>query len=443
MAASEHLAQHGWAVVNQPQGVDTTQLREWTEEIFALGMMSKGRDLQGVWHHYEALDAPRYTALTRSENFASNHRGMRSLLLDDASPIAKVVGETWGMPVTLYKEKINYKQPGGSGYTAHQDAPAYPELKRHITCLCPVDDMGLDNGCLEFASGQWNDLLETTRDGVIAPAAAEKLVWTPVPLNAGDVLIFTSYVPHRSRQNDSNRPRRALYLTFNPAEDGEHRTAYYTNKASQMQRNRISLINHFNGSIVHGAEEVSAAVRELFAIRGDTQYDPSVTQLEHALQSATLAQAERPDDAELIVAALLHDIGHLVLNEHDSDSTFLQQNLEHEAVGHAFLQSRFTARVAAIVLHHVDAKRYLCGTDAAYYDGLSAASKKSLALQGGPFTQEECRVFEAKPFAIEAVQIRRWDDCAKVKNKQVPGLESFMPYVARAAAAADVPAASL
>jgi hypothetical protein len=231
-------------------------------------MLSSGRGLDDVWHHYENVAGPRKTVLTRSENFASNHAGMKGLLMAADSPVAAVVGDTYGKPVTLYKEKINYKQSGGGGYAdihvplaarlahapkvplssatkapltlthttgdgdgsfnavvihryvAHQDAPAYRELKQHVTCLCPIDPMDEENGCLEFASGEWDRLLETTDDGVIAPSVADNLTWTAAPLDVGDVVVFSSYVPHRSLPNLSNRPRRALYLTFNATEDG-------------------------------------------------------------------------------------------------------------------------------------------------------------------------------------------------------------------------------
>eukprot|EP00037_Helgoeca_nana_P011377 m.102251 g.102251 ORF g.102251 m.102251 type:complete len:439 (+) comp20796_c0_seq1:89-1405(+) len=434
--ASKLLQQRGWAVIRNalPKGLP---IREWADDVFALGMLSSGRGLDDVWHHYENVAGPRKTVLTRSENFASNHAGMKGLLMAADSPVAAVVGDTYGKPVTLYKEKINYKQSGGGGYVAHQDAPAYRELKQHVTCLCPIDPMDEENGCLEFASGEWDRLLETTDDGVIAPSVADNLTWTAAPLDVGDVVVFSSYVPHRSLPNLSNRPRRALYLTFNATEDGEFRTAYYENKAKSMAHDRLSIINHFDGDLVLGANEVVAAVRDLFAHRGDTMYDPQVSQLEHGLQSAEIARAADPTDHEMITAALLHDVGHLILDEHDSDSEFLEQNLEHEAVGHTFLKSRFSERVAAISLNHVDAKRYLCGTNAAYYDGLSSASKRSLELQGGPFVPDECKAFETRPFAMDAVQVRQWDDQAKVGGMSTAGLESFMPHVEAAAKAAS------
>jgi predicted HD phosphohydrolase len=81
--------------------------------------------------------------------------------------------------------------------------------------------------------------------------------------------------------------------------------------------------------------------------------------------------------------------------------------------------------------------RYLCGTNAAYYDGLSSASKRSLELQGGPFVPDECKAFETRPFAMDAVQVRQWDDQAKVGGMSTAGLESFMPHVEAAAKAAS------
>ena len=164
---------------------------------------------------------------------------------------------------------------------------------------------------------------------------------------------------------------------------------------------------------------------DLFENHGGSLYfGEQVTETEHALQAAYLAE-KAGAKKELIVAALLHDIGHLLhglgedVAEHGVDG-------KHEDVGSQWLEGRFPAEVLDCVRLHVDAKRYLTATEPGYLADLSEASKKSLELQGGPFTAEDVKEFEARePFFREAIQVRRWDDEAKVVGLQVPGAEHY------------------
>ena len=157
---------------------------------------------------------------------------------------------------------------------------------------------------------------------------------------------------------------------------------------------------------------------------GSLYFGEQVTETEHALQAAYLAdQAGSPK--ELIAAALLHDIGHLLhgLGEDVADHGI---DGKHEDVGSHWLEGRFPAPVLDCVRLHVDAKRYLTATEPGYLADLSEASKRSLELQGGPFTPQEVTEFEARePFFREAIQVRRWDDEAKVVGLQVPSAEHY------------------
>lgn len=157
---------------------------------------------------------------------------------------------------------------------------------------------------------------------------------------------------------------------------------------------------------------------------GQTMYDETVTQLEHALQCAALAE-EAGYDAPLRVAALLHDLGHLVLDEHDGCDDFLDTDQHHEIVGARLVTRWFGACVGGPVALHVPAKRYLVATDPAYLAGLSQASVRSLQVQGGPMTERETTDFERLPHHREAVELRRWDDLGKVRDAEVPGLEHW------------------
>lgn len=152
-----------------------------------------------------------------------------------------------------------------------------------------------------------------------------------------------------------------------------------------------------------------------------------VTQLEHALQCATLAEEAGADPA-LISAALLHDIGHLV---HDLGREPAARGIDdvHETRGEAWLQRWFGEEVTDPVRLHVDAKRYLTATEPGYFATLSPGSVRSLQLQGGPFSPEMAEDFIRLPHAEAAVRVRRWDEAAKVPGKPTPDLVHFRRYL--------------
>jgi phosphonate degradation associated HDIG domain protein len=175
-----------------------------------------------------------------------------------------------------------------------------------------------------------------------------------------------------------------------------------------------------------------AEVVALYEAKGHRMYSGEpVTQLEHALQSAQLAE-EAGADARLITAALLHDLGHLV---NDLGETPTERGVDdrHECVVAPFLDGLFDDRVLQPIRLHVDAKRFLCATRPGYFESLSADSVRSLALQGGPMSQVEAEAFLARPFAAQAARLRLWDDAAKVAGKRTPPLSHYLAY-ARAVA---------
>ena len=162
-------------------------------------------------------------------------------------------------------------------------------------------------------------------------------------------------------------------------------------------------------------------------------FGEAVTVTQHSLQAAYFAQrSDAPDD--LIVAALLHDIGHLI-EPAPADIADWKTDARHEWVGSQWLALRFGADVCEPVRLHVPAKRYLCATDAGYYAALSAASKRSLAVQGGAFDTAEAEDFAALPFAQDAVALRRWDDRAKVPHAPTRSLEAYRDMIRRVAEA--------
>jgi phosphonate degradation associated HDIG domain protein len=171
-------------------------------------------------------------------------------------------------------------------------------------------------------------------------------------------------------------------------------------------------------------------IERLFADHGHIAYSgEGVTQLEHALQSARRAE-EAQADAALVTAALLHDLGHL-LNPQGATPTERGIDDQHQYFAIPFLRPVFPAAVVEAIRLHVDAKRALCALEPDYHAALSQDSKRSLALQGGIFSPEQAEAFLAKPFAREAMRVRRWDDAAKVPGEQTPGLGHYLEIAAR------------
>lgn len=172
----------------------------------------------------------------------------------------------------------------------------------------------------------------------------------------------------------------------------------------------------------------------VFARRGGEQYSGEpVTQLQHALQTAHLAEQSDADD-QLVTAALLHDLGHL-LQEFGETPTLRGVDDVHQYAALPFLRGLFPDRVLGGISLHVDAKRYLCATRPGYHEALSDDSKRSLVLQGGVFDADQAAAFIARPGAADAVRLRIWDDLAKDGAARTPTLAHFMARARRCALA--------
>jgi [1-hydroxy-2-(trimethylamino)ethyl]phosphonate dioxygenase len=179
---------------------------------------------------------------------------------------------------------------------------------------------------------------------------------------------------------------------------------------------------------------VADEVLAIYGARGGGLYfGERVSITEHGLQAAWFARLESAPEP-LVIAALLHDIGHL-LEAVPDDLAKWTSDARHEEVGARWLAERFRPEVSEPVRLHVPAKRYLCATDADYLRQLSSASVHTLKLQGGPMSTEEARAFEREPCYREAVRVRRWDDQGKVAGLRTPPLDAYLELLNTAARA--------
>jgi phosphonate degradation associated HDIG domain protein len=171
-------------------------------------------------------------------------------------------------------------------------------------------------------------------------------------------------------------------------------------------------------------------IRSLFEQYGGIAYSGEpVTQLQHALQSGALAEEAGAND-ELVAAAFLHDLGHL-LNLQGATPTERGIDDLHQYFALPFLRAVLPDAVLEPIRLHVDAKRCLCAIDDAYFDQLSADSVRSLQLQGGIFSRDEAEAFLEKPYAQDALRLRKWDDRAKEENRATPDIDHYLAVVER------------
>ena len=225
---------------------EVDQLREWVAAV-------ETADADRVMHHFE--ETPQGVRPSRTENFIPHHPGLKALLTQ--GKVLEAISELMGETAVVYKEKINYKYPGGGSYIAHQDAPAYEFIRFHVTCLIAVDPATTQSGCLLFASGRHQEgLIALDERGCIERGVAAQMEWTPAPVAPGDILCFSSYVPHKSDGNHTDQARRIIYVTYNALAEGDFREQYYADKRRSFaqsglaQEGMISKIGHFQGKTV-------------------------------------------------------------------------------------------------------------------------------------------------------------------------------------------------
>ena len=177
-------------------------------------------------------------------------------------------------------------------------------------------------------------------------------------------------------------------------------------------------------------ENIVDRIEAVFRDHGDAEYlGEPVTMSQHMLQAAHLAELQGEAE-DIVVAALLHDIGHFT----GEMGAFTMEDVEdryHEDAGAVLLDGHFPARIVDCVKYHVAAKRYLCATDVEYYDLLSEASRHSLKLQGGAMPADECAQMQRNPNLDAILKVRRLDEAAKDPQMQTPAFAHYRGMIER------------
>jgi hypothetical protein len=224
VADREQLQRDGYlhvAGLVTPQGVG--RLLNWTAELETAPEATGSH-----WvYREESLATPGQKLVQRIENFCPTHAGFDGFVRE--GELENWISGLMGGPAVLFKDKINFKMPGGAGFKLHQDQQAgwgkYAPL--FMTAMVTLDAATLENGCLEIAPGRH-------REGLIGeqwkPLDETSVKLTAVPTAPGDVIFFDSFTPHASKPNLTDKSRRILYITYNLARDGDHRARYYADK---------------------------------------------------------------------------------------------------------------------------------------------------------------------------------------------------------------------
>jgi ectoine hydroxylase-related dioxygenase (phytanoyl-CoA dioxygenase family) len=205
---------------------DMRSITAWTEEVTAWPEKA-GRHM--VYHEDSLID-PGTRVVQRIEDVTPFHGGFRALFTQGRMGAA--VSALLGEPATLFKDKINFKMPGGDGFKAHQDAQAGWNVyaKYYITALVSIDAATVENGCLEMAAGWHRKGLVGDEWTPLGEGETSGMKFVSYPTSPGDAMFFDSYAPHRSGPNLTSAPRRVLYVTYNRASEGDHRARYFADK---------------------------------------------------------------------------------------------------------------------------------------------------------------------------------------------------------------------
>lgn len=222
----EQFHRDGFLLVREmysPQ--ETGSIVKWAEEVAGYPEVP-GKTMM----YFEESRHDGSRILCRVENFVPFHQGFSALIT--ARRMRQVVSELFGETAVLFKDKINFKLPGGDGFKEHQDVQAgwnhYAGL--HITAMIAIDASNQENGSLEVIAGMHKQGILGSMWAPLTGKDTGDTAYVPVHCQPGDAVFFDSYTPHRSHPNHSSEARRVLYITYNKASEGDCREQYYADK---------------------------------------------------------------------------------------------------------------------------------------------------------------------------------------------------------------------
>lgn len=225
-AQVEQFHRDGYLVVRGLYApAEIREIASWTEDI-ANGPEEPGK----IMMYFETSSRNGARILCRVENFVPYHEGFRRLITERR--LQQAVSELLGEPAVLFKDKINFKLPGGDGFRAHQDVQAgwddFADL--HITAMVAIDETSEANGSLEMIPGLHRRGLLGRKWAPLTDEETDNAAYLPVHCQPGDAVFFDSFAPHRSAPNRTDQARRVLYITYNRASAGDSRERYYAEK---------------------------------------------------------------------------------------------------------------------------------------------------------------------------------------------------------------------
>ena len=222
----EQFHRDGFLVVRGMYNADEMrEISRWTEEV-ATSPEKPGHYMM----YFESSKQDGSRIISRIEDFVSFHEGFARLIT--RRRMQQAVSELFGESAVLFKDKINFKLPGGDGFKEHQDVQAgwddYGIL--HITAMIAIDETNAENGSVEMIPGMHKKGLLGKMWAPLTDEDTANASYQPVHCKPGDAVFFDSYAPHRSLPNKTDQSRRVLYITFNGAGDGDKRAQYYADK---------------------------------------------------------------------------------------------------------------------------------------------------------------------------------------------------------------------
>jgi len=222
----EQFHRDGFLVVRGMYNAEEMKdISSWTDEV------SGSPEVPGHYMMYfEASKQDGSRIISRIEDFVSFHEGFSELIT--RRRMQQAVSDLFGEPAVLFKDKINFKLPGGDGFKEHQDVQAgwddYGKL--HITAMIAIDETNAENGSVEMIAGMHKQGLLGKMWSPLTDTDTSNASYQPVHCQPGDAVFFDSYAPHRSLPNNTDKARRVLYITFNGLSDGDQRAQYYADK---------------------------------------------------------------------------------------------------------------------------------------------------------------------------------------------------------------------